>query len=545
MKLFSNKWFIVLLSLAGIAYLAGLFLDIMEVDASQYASMSMEMLQKKTYLQILYHGENYLDKPPLLFWLSSLSYFLFGISSFAYRLPSFLFTLLGIYSTYRLASSLHNRQVGMLAATMLATCQAWFLFNHDVRTDTMLTGSVIFGIWQIHEFLNGSKMKHLILGFVGIGLAMLSKGPIGLIVPIFAFAPDFIFRRKWKDFIRWQWIVGLVVLIAILSPMLVGLYQQYGPYGFRFYFWIQSFGRITGENVWNNNPDPFFLYHSFLWAFLPWSFFAVYAIADRLKLIYLEVKSKLPRTEIFTIGGIVLTFISLSRSHYQLPHYIFVIFPLIAVITSAEIEKILLFRPKALKILNNSQFVLCCLLWIFSLVLFGFFFSGMNWMIWLVWAAMIGAAILIFYKSKRSIASLIVPSALTIIGINIILNLHFYPYILSYQCGPAIRKVMDEKHIPVQHIYAYKYVGLSLELSMHKLLMSLDEQMIKDSIAANRKIWVITDSKGFLEIAERCKPNHTYTFDEFHVAMLTSDFINPKTRKNSLIKGYILEFDKP
>ncbi len=95
------KW----LPFAGIylVYGIGLFLDVMDVDATQYASMAREMLETGNYLKLYNRYENYLDKPPLIFWLSALSYKLLGVSNFAYKLPSFLFSLLAAYSTYRLA----------------------------------------------------------------------------------------------------------------------------------------------------------------------------------------------------------------------------------------------------------------------------------------------------------------------------------------------------------------------------------------------------------------------------------------------------------
>ena len=389
MKLFDNKWLILLVTLAGIAYTIGLFIDLLEPDACQYANIGMEMLQKKSFLEVFYRGENYLDKPPLVFWLSALSYSIMGVSNFAYRFPSFLFTILGVYSSYRLASSLYNKKVGLITVIILITCQGYFLFNHDVRADTMLTGSVIFGIWQLYEFLNNNKIKNLILGFVGIGFAMLSKGPIGLVLPVLAFAPDFIYRGKWKNFIKWQWLIGLAVLTLVLTPMTIGLYRQFGANGLQFYFWKQSFGRITGENIWNNHPGPFLLYSSFMWAFMPWCILAVYAVFDRLKMIFLEIKNKLPRTEIFTISGIVLTFYSLTRSHYQLPHYIFLIFPLFAVITAATIEKVIFSRPVTARVFEYAQFAACCILWLFTGLLFGYYFPGLHPAIWMVWAIII------------------------------------------------------------------------------------------------------------------------------------------------------------
>jgi 4-amino-4-deoxy-L-arabinose transferase-like glycosyltransferase len=541
MKLFSNRWLIAIFALAAVAYLIGLFIDILEVDACQYANISMEMLHNQNFLQVYHRGTDYLDKPPLLFWLSSFSYYLFGISNFSFRLPSFLFTLLGFYSTYRLAGSLYNKKVGIISVLLLATSQAYFLFNHDVRTDTILTGSVIFALWQLSEFLNRNKFINLLLGFVGIGLAMLAKGPIGIMVPIFAFAPDFIYRRKWKSFLKWEWLAGIAVLLVMLLPMSIGLYQQYGVYGLRFYFWIQSFGRITGENVWNNDPDPFFLYHSFLWAFLPWSLLAVYAVFDRIKTIVVEIKNKLPRTEIFTICGIILAFASLSRSHYQLPHYIFVLFPLFAVITAGTIEKMLVSRPKALKLFINAQLVVFCGLGLFSLYLFGILFPGLHPGIWAVWAILFTIALVVFFKSKLDISRLIVPSALTIIAINIVLNSYLYPYLLTFQGGTTAAKLIKDKNIPVSHIYFYDYSDLSVELYSHKNFSSLDQKMIGDSVASRKNVWLYTDEKGYSKLLSSMKPVHIYAFDDFPVSTLTTEFINPKTRKSTLSKLYLIE----
>ena len=541
MKLFDYKWYIFLVVLAGIAYSAGLFIDLLEPDSCQYANISMEMLQKKSFLQVFYRGENYLDKPPLLFWLSSLSYSILGISNFAYRFPSFLFTILGVYSSYSLATSLYNKKIGLITVIILITCQGYFLFNHDVRADTMLAGSVIFAIWQLYEFLNNNKIKNLILGFVGIGLAMLSKGPIGIVIPILAFAPDFIYREKWKDFIKWQWLLGLMVLAVMLTPMMIGLYKQYGIYGLRYYFWIQSFGRITGENVWNNHPGPFLLYSSFMWAFMPWCILAVYAVFDRLKTILLELKNKLPRSEIFSISSIVLTFYSLTRSHYQLPHYIFVIFPLFAIITAATIEKIITSRPKTTKIFEYIQFIACFILWVLAGFLFGYCFPGLHPAIWALWVVSIVLAILIFFKNKLDSARLIIPSALTIIGINIILNIHFYPYILAFQAGSSASDLIKEKKIPLEHVYIYKSEDQTVGFYSRHVFTNLDEKMVADSVLQGKKIWLYADQDNFNKLTENFKPSNVYPIDYFHVTLLTARFINPKTRNKALTKRYLLE----
>jgi 4-amino-4-deoxy-L-arabinose transferase-like glycosyltransferase len=341
-----------------IVYIIGLFLDVMDVDAAQYASMAREMLETGNYLKLYNRYENYLDKPPLVFWLSALSYKLLGVSNFAYKLPSFLFSLLATYSTYRLAKLYYGKETAYLAALVLASCQAFFLFNHDVRTDTNLTGAVIFAVWQLAVFNRNNKFLNLLLGFTGVALAMLAKGPIGLMVPVLAFTTDFVLKRQWRSFFSWQWLAGVVWVGFLLLPMCIGLYQQYdahpetvvngqtGVSGLRFFFWTQSFGRITGENVWKNDADFFFFMHTFLWSFLPWSLlFVVAFFGNTWKLAQKKFRIS-SEEEALTWGGFLFPYIALSLSKYQLPHYIFVLFPLAAIVTGKYIHEILVSSQK-------------------------------------------------------------------------------------------------------------------------------------------------------------------------------------------------------
>jgi 4-amino-4-deoxy-L-arabinose transferase-like glycosyltransferase len=100
-----------------------MLLDVMELDAAQYANISMEMSYNKSFLEIYYRGADYLDKPPLLFWLSSLSFMLFGVGNFAYKLPSVIILLLGIYSTYRFTQMWYSKQIASFAALIFASTQ--------------------------------------------------------------------------------------------------------------------------------------------------------------------------------------------------------------------------------------------------------------------------------------------------------------------------------------------------------------------------------------------------------------------------------------
>src|SRR5439155_2858418 len=130
--------------LLGLVYSIGLFVPLMDNDAAHHASIALHMYRTGDYVDLIDNGKEYLDKPHLHFWLAAFSYHLFGVTSFAYKFPSFLFTLLGTFSTFRLGRSLYNSEVGRLAALIVASAFAYVLSNNDVRMDAILTAAIIF-----------------------------------------------------------------------------------------------------------------------------------------------------------------------------------------------------------------------------------------------------------------------------------------------------------------------------------------------------------------------------------------------------------------
>src|SRR6476661_9192750 len=99
-----------------VAYGLGLFVPLMDNDAAHHAAIALHMYRTGDYVDLVDRGLDYLDKPHLHFWLAAFSYHLFGVTAFAYKLPSFLFTIAGTYATYRLGKALYNAEVGKAAA---------------------------------------------------------------------------------------------------------------------------------------------------------------------------------------------------------------------------------------------------------------------------------------------------------------------------------------------------------------------------------------------------------------------------------------------
>ena len=448
-------------------YIIGFGIDIMDIDASQYAEMSREMSKSNSYLHVYELGKDYLDKPPLLFWVTSISIKIFGANNFAYRFPSFLFALFALFSTYRFALLYYKKEIASLAALVLASCQAFFLINHDVRTDTILMSCVIFSVWQLAAWLQNKRTLNFVLAFVGMGFGMLAKGPIALMVPVFAFGTHFLLTRNFAAIFKWQYLLGIIIIATVLLPMSIGLYTQFdlhpekivnektGVSGLRFFYWTQSFGRITGESVWNNNSNIFFLFQNMLWSFLPWIIIFTIALFTEFKML-VKQKFKIPaNTEWISMGGFTLGYLALGSSKYQLPHYIFVVFPFAAIITAKFLYN--LYNEQQIKLrsfLEKSHFIVFSLLHIALFILLAFSFPAPMWLI-VCYAALL--ILFYFYFTKKQIPYYLVKlSVCSFLLINLFLNGWIYPALLQYQAGNTIGRFIKENKLPLANTFIYE-----------------------------------------------------------------------------------------
>ena len=126
-----NRFFYGVLLFSLVVCITGMiYIPLMDIDAAQYALISREMLVRNSFLQVFENGKDYLDKPPMLFWLSAISLKIFGIYDWAYRIPSMLFAIISVYSTYRFTILYYQKTIAQLSAMVLATSQAFFTTGH-------------------------------------------------------------------------------------------------------------------------------------------------------------------------------------------------------------------------------------------------------------------------------------------------------------------------------------------------------------------------------------------------------------------------------
>ena len=542
-KSYTNIYIFYIVLCIIIYILGSLFIPLMEIDSVQYANISREMLQNKSFLQIFDQGKDYLDKPPMLFWLSSLSMYFFGINDFAFRLPSILMAILAIYSTYKFTLLYYSNEIAILAALVLASTQAMFLITHDVRTDTMLMAWVILAIWQFAIWLNNRKWHSLIIAFSAVAFGMMTKGPIALMVPIFSFAPHMLIHRNFKMLFRWEYLVGLIIIMILLIPMDIGLYQQFdlhpekvmyektGTSGIRFFYWTQSFGRITGESVWHENDDFFFLFQNLLWGFLPWTLFLISGLISECTRVIRTKFIVNKNEEWIVLPGFLITYTALGISNYQLPHYIYVVLPFTAIIAAKSLYSLVInWENKFFKnVINGINIFIYILVLAILLVLLLFTFNTNIYFVIASLSVMSIFFLILMLKKIGAIPKVIQFALFTIITTNLLLTIFFYPTLLEFQLGNEVSKVIRQKNIDKTKFYLYQvYYERSLDFYSNHSFQQVESL---NSLKSNDYVLVKNELINQELLTNFNKIEQVSTF---HVSTLNAEFLNPKTRESVL-----------
>lgn len=538
--MFENKtlrilFFILVITAIG-SYVAGLSIDITR-DAGKYATVSKEIFQNGNYINLTVHGDAYDQKPPMLFWLGAIGFSIGTISNFWFKFPVLLLVFLGFYWAFQLGKSLYNKRVGFLTATLLAFSFIYSLYSSDIHTDTPLQAFVTLALWQLSEFIKTRKNIHWIFGFTGIGLAMLTKGPIGAAVPAFAVIGHILLKKDFKFLFDYRWFAGIALALLVASPALAGLMNQFGWKGIWFFFWENNVGRITGSYVKAIN-DPFFYVHNLLYLFLPWSLLFYISAFLEFKMLF---KTRFRSTEYFTLTGIWIYFIVINSASSQLPNYVFIIVPLIAVLTAKWIDIALDRKEKILRIFNRTQHLVVSVIWVLILAIALYLFPSPEWYFWII---VFGSLALTFYllaKTKDEFAKLVLPSVIAITCLTFLLNTHVLPYIFDFQAPPKAARYFTNNAAPNDKLYNYKYDQYELFFySEPQALQIHQDDKPKETLKVGT--WIFTNPKGLDTLNMiNIKPDTIIEYQHLYLNR-PGKFLNPKTRDETLHPMYLIKY---
>ena len=543
----SRSMYLFLFSLLGLVYFIGLFVPLMDNDSAHHAGIALRMHLAGDYVTLVDQKGNYLDKPHLHFWLSAISYSIFGVTSFAYKFPSFLFIILGIYSTYRLGKKLYNAETGKLAALLIASSFAYILAGNDVRMDAILTASIAFAIWQLVEFIQDKKIINVAGAALALALGFSTKGQIGAFVPAVAALFYILYRNDWKFFLNWKWFLLIILFSLLISPVVYCFYLQYNLHpeimargktninGVRFILLQQTVERYTGGVEIASKNDYFFFLHSFLWAFAPWSIVSFIAIASSIKNFWAR------KQEWLTAGVFITVLLIVSFSGFKLPHYLNIVFPSTAVLTAAFIISRQQ-QPGWIKKILIIQSILVGTILLLSTIINAWAFPVKNgWVI--AGVVLLLSVVFYFIKSKayHSLQKAVLVPAASMVFLFFLLNSNFYPKLLTYQGGNELAFATKGKLNPAD-VYFWKG---NYSSSFNFYAAALRKPFMDSVLQPDKKTWLLFEISYEDEIKQAgYKLIPQYSVPDYEITRLDIKFMNPAKREKECTKMVLAEITR-
>jgi 4-amino-4-deoxy-L-arabinose transferase-like glycosyltransferase len=536
--LLKNSFWILVFVLVIFAWISGLFIDLTG-DSGLYAAISRQMVESGDWLNLKIHDEPYIQKPHLFFWLAGLGIELFGNTNFAFKLFPFLFALAGIYSAYRLGWLLFSEIAGRLAALFTGASQMYFLYFLDFHTDTVLQAAVTFSLWQLAEYLQSNRPLHFILGFFGIGLAMLTKGPVGAVLPFFFVLFYLVQKRDFRQLFHPKWLLGIFISMVITFPSLYHLWRNFGSEGIRFYFIDNNLGRVSGA-MYGSSTDPFYYLYNLLWAFLPWT-------APVIAGLIMEVKSWFKRKRIHImssslLGGVLVLLLVFSIARGKALNYLMMLMPPMAVVAAGRLQNINQWSGKLKSFLVNFQMVVVA---ITALLLVGSAFLVQEENLILLMLIIItatGLTIFFFRAKTAKFKRLVFLSLVGVAVFNLYLNAVVLPALFEYQ---GARQVINnlkkieavQKQLYIWDLEEYEIFFMAEDSARH---IATWEQMYE--VMAKSGTWLYTNEWKHDEIVQlEFDIDTVYRIKQRGMNKINFQFLNPKTRNESMINNYLIK----
>jgi 4-amino-4-deoxy-L-arabinose transferase-like glycosyltransferase len=551
----------VLAALCLVVYAGCLFFPLVDKDAAHHANIALHMLQFNDYTSLVDRHTEYLDKPHFLFWVSAASFKLFGVNTFAYRLPAVLFGLLSIFSTYKLARHLSNKTTAKLAAIMLATAQGFILSINDARMETPLMAAIIFGLWQLIVYIDKGKLLNIALAALGAAMAFSTKGWIGVIIIFIAAFFYILMGKKWRVLLSPKTWLFIPLLALFISPVLYAYYLQFDKHpekvvrnmsnisGVRFILWDQNFERFGGDNFikGGRNSSVWFLYHTFLWAFFPWCVIAYVAVFFWLRRMIMYRKWNYP----FNFSALSFAFIlfTISFSKFKMPHYVFMLLPLAALFTAPYLRLALSHR-RGLRLYYPLQVAFAVLVIAATIILNYYFFPPANWLMMILGPVLIIALLAVLIRKFPVKAVKVIYLTVAFAAVfNFFMNYNFFPALLRYQGGNELafqmkreKSAIKDTEILLLDVNAHSfdfYRGFNHDVAPDVHTLATQLPSYKD------KYFLLTTSMARRLPADSFVVKPVVSHIDYNVTTLKLKFLNPKTRATKCDTLMLARLERP
>ncbi len=335
-----RRYELIVLLVAALVYLAAIpsppnLMD--DVDAVQ-AQIAANMLSSGDYVTARLNGVAYLEKSPLLYWITAASYAALGVNTTAARLPLALGVVTLCWVAFRFGRWAFGNSAGLYTGLVLATCVGLWLFTRIQIPDALLTLTITLAMWGFLRALEGERMWAAVMA-AAIATGLLLKALIAAVFPIAAMAVYLLLTGEWRKRETWRRLhlpSGLAILLVIAAPWHVAAMLANPPlfdftwgsrkgeyHGFFWFYFLNEhvfrFLNMRYPRDYNTVPRVLFWAFHLLWLF-PWTGALLATRHSRFRL-----PDRASRTRLLAVCwlGFVLVFFTFSttQEYYSMPAY--------------------------------------------------------------------------------------------------------------------------------------------------------------------------------------------------------------------------------
>ena len=314
---------LVVFLVGALVFVAGLGArDLWYPDEPDIGQVTKAMFESGDWVVPRRNGEVWIDYPPLVYWGGcAFSRALGGMTPFALRLPSALAAILLALATCIAASRLFGPRAGLWAGVLLATFVQFVYSAVGFRPDMLFATAIGCGTLLYAAGVGDRpRWTYRVAGFACLGLAILAKGPLGLLLPGLVLTLWHVSRKEWLRLFELAPLA--LVALAVALPWYAALANAVGLDAMWRDIYAQNFERFDTGIRYQGHIRPAHYYLVNLWADLaPWSVLLPFALARVLK------RGLWRRREVQLAlwwGGTWLVFLTLAatkRQLYLLPAY--------------------------------------------------------------------------------------------------------------------------------------------------------------------------------------------------------------------------------
>ena len=333
-----SKYLLILLFLCLLVYGISSLRRLNDADETRYTEIPREMMEAGNYTVPTLNYVPYFEKPVFTYWLTAASFKLFGITPLSSRLWVILFSLIGVIITYYFSLSIkRSPETALLSAMILATSLGYGVLSTILITDMIFSVFLwiaIFAFWNVYK--NGNAGKWKIIFWSALALALLTKGPLSLIIVFGSLCLFSLFNKK-IDWVRKLDIkMGVVLFLIIVLPWHIVVFLK-NPGFLEFFYIQQNFLAFFDGNV-HHTQNRFYYWVCLFFGLYPWFVIFCGAVYSAIQKLFSKQEIIREENRLFWATGIfVFAFFSIASS--KLAAYILPAFPPMAILMSHYIEE--------------------------------------------------------------------------------------------------------------------------------------------------------------------------------------------------------------